>query len=424
MFDWIGTYPDFLHVGDYKTAVNVFTEQTFTPAHREMSASINRDHYDHLVRAIADARHKSEADVRALIDRGPFLPDEALELGLVDDLAYEDELDDLIEGFDSRKTVGVDEYAGVSWESVGLGRRSRVAVINAVGTIVSGRSHFDPINGALLGSESIVEHIRDARDSRGIRAIVLRVDSPGGSSVASDVIWRELMITKSERLPIVVSMSDLAASGGYYIAAAGDAIVAQPGTLTGSIGVYTGKFVTGGSLAKLGANVEGVSDGRHAEMYSPARPFTDEERARVLDAMQFTYDEFIERVADARHMTPEKIHEVAQGRVWTGSQARQVGLVDQLGGLVAAVALAKQRARIPSDEEVELVIYPRPRSVYELVSDQFGIVAARGPGTSSFDALLAALGPRDRHVLSALVGHGRLFGAGELLKHMPYVFVR
>jgi protease-4 len=423
-FDWIGTYPDFLHVGDYKTAVNVFTEQTYTPAHREMSASINRDQFEHLVRAIADGRRKSEADVRAVIDRGPFLADEALELGLVDDLAYEDELDDLEIGFDADRTVDVSEYAGVSWESVGIRRRARVAVIHAVGTIVSGRSRYDAVNGALLGSESIVEHIREVRDTPGIRAIVLRVDSPGGSSVASDVIWRELTITKSPQMPIVVSMSDLAASGGYYIAAAGDAIVAQPGTLTGSIGVYTGKFVTGGTFAKLGANIEGVSDGRHAEMYSPVRPFTDEERARVLDAMQVTYDQFVERVAEARHMTPEKVHEVAQGRVWTGSQARQVGLVDEVGGLFAAVAVAKQRARIPADEDVELVVYPRARSFYELISDQFAPVAGGGPETSAADSLLAAFGPRDRRVVAALFGHARLFGAGESLKHMPYVFVR
>jgi protease-4 len=359
-----------------------------------------------------------------MIDRGPFLADEALELGLVDDLAYEDEIDDLDESFKPERALEVDEYVGVSWASVGIRPRARVALINAVGTIVSGRSRYDPLNGALLGSESIVEHIRDVRADSRIRAIVLRIDSPGGSSVASDVIWRELMITRSEKLPVVVSMSDLAASGGYYIAAASDAIVAQPGTLTGSIGVYTGKFVTGGTFGKLGANIEGVSDGRHAEMYSPVRPFTDEERARVLDSMQFTYDQFVERVADARHTTPEKVHEVAQGRVWTGSQARQVGLVDQLGGLFAAVALAKQRARISADEDVELVVYPRPRSVVEIISDQFGSVAAGRPDASTVESVLAALAPRDRRVLSALFGHARLFATGELLKHMPYVFVR
>ena len=142
-------------------------------------------------------------------------------------------------------------------------------------------------------------------------------------------------------------MSDLAASGGYYIAMAGDVIVAQPGTLTGSIGIYTGKFVTGGTFAKLGTNIEATSDGKHAEIYSPDRRFTDEERAKIQESMQAFYDQFVEKVAEARHTTPEKIDQVAQGRVWTGQQAKQIGLVDQLGGLLDAVAVAKQRARIP-----------------------------------------------------------------------------
>ena len=203
-----------------------------------------------------------------------------------------------------------------------------------------------------------MEYIREARADRSIRAIVLRVDSPGGSSTASDVIWRELSISRENARPLIVSMSDLAASGGYYIALAGDAIVAQPGTLTGSIGVYTGKFVTAGSLEKLGANIESVSRGKQAEMYSPDRRFSPDERKKIAESMQSVYDQFVERTAAARHMPPEKVDEVAQGRVWTGEQARQLGLVDELGGLYTAIDLAKQRAQIPADEEVELVVYP------------------------------------------------------------------
>jgi protease-4 len=424
-FDWIGTYPDFLQIGDYKTAVNVFTEKTFTPAHKEMSASLNRDQFDQLVRAIADGRRQSEAEVREAIDRGPLLPEDALRLGLVDDLAYEDELDDLVEGVGGPgelQLVESDEYASVTWESLGVERRSRVAVLNAVGAITSGLSGYDPVNGYVMGSDSIVEYIREIRADRSIRAIVLRVDSPGGGSTASDVIWRELMITKTgERArPLVVSMSDLAASGGYYIAMAGDVIVAQPGTLTGSIGIYTGKFVTGGSFDKLGANIEATSDGKHAEIYSPDRRFSDEERAKVQESMQAFYDQFVEKVADARHSTPEKIDQVAQGRVWTGQQAKQVGLVDQLGGLQDAVAIAKQRARIPAEEEVELVIYPPRRSFYEVLSETLDAPAQR----SAADAIAALLGARDRKMLAALLAPSRLFRSGEMLAHMPYVFLR
>ncbi len=423
--DWIGTYPDLLHIGDYKTAVNTFTEKTFTPAHREVSMSLTHDQHEQLVRAVADGRRKPEGEVRALLDQGPFLPEEALRQGLVDELAYEDELDDHVKELDGKggmRPVDLDDYARAGWESIGVSRRSRIAVIYAVGTIVSGRSAFDPINGPVLGSDSIVEHIRKARGDRSIRAIVLRVDSPGGSSAASDVIWRELTISKDTGTvrPIIVSMSDLAASGGYYISMAGDVIVAQPGTLTGSIGIYTGKFVTGGSFDKLGANIEATSEGRHAQIYSPDRRFTSEERAKVQESIQAFYDQFVEKAAAARQTTPEKIDQIAQGRVWTGDQARQVGLVDQLGGLDAAIAVAKQRANIPAEEEVELVIYPPRRSFYEVLSEQFDSPLR---SQSAAEALASLLGPRERRAISALLAPSRLFRSGEILAHMPYVFL-
>jgi protease-4 len=424
--DWVGAYPDLLHIGDYKTAINVFTEKTFTPAHKEMSASLNRDQFDQLVRAIADGRRKSEAEIRKAIDDGPLLPENALRHGLVDDLAYEDELDDLVDTVGAPGTLKLlesDDYAFVPWESLGIRRRSRIAVLNAIGAITLGRSGYDPINGPVIGSDTLVEHIREIRDDSSIKAIVLRIDSPGGASTASDVIWRELTITKNDehKRPLVVSMSDLAASGGYYIAMAGDVLVAQPGTLTGSIGIYTGKFVTGGVFEKAGANVEATSNGRHAEMNSPDRPFTAEERAKVLEGMQAFYDQFVEKVAEARHTTPEKVDQVAQGRVWTGQQARQVGLVDQLGGLQVAINVAKQRARIPAEEEVEVVVYPPRRSFFEVLSDQFGTPAGGGGTTES---LITLLGPRDRRTLGALLMPSRLFRSGEILAHMPYVFLR
>ncbi len=423
-FDWIGTFPDFLHVGDYKSAVNTYMEKSFTPAHREMADSLNRSQYEQLVRGIADARKKSEDEVRALIDEGPFLPVDALRLGLIDEVAYEDELDDINDDLRGAEFVEEEDYAQVSWSAAGVTRRSKVAVINVVGVINSGRSGFDPVNGAVAGADSLVEFIREARADRSIRAIVLRVDSPGGSSTASDVIWRELSISRENSRPLIVSMSDLAASGGYYIALAGDAIVAQPGTLTGSIGVYTGKFVTAGSLEKLGANIESISRGKQAEMYSPDRRFTADERKKITESMQSVYDQFVERTAAARQMPPEKVDEVAQGRVWTGEQARQLGLVDELGGLYTAIGLAKQRARIPADEEVELVIYPPRRSVYEVLADELQSPIGRLQERYTADALIQLLGPREKRALSALLAPARLFRSGQVLAHMPYVFVR
>jgi protease IV len=423
-FDWIGTYPDFLHVGDYKTAINTYLEKSYTPAHKEMSESLNRSQYEQLVRAIADARKKPEAEVQALIDQGPFQPADALRAGLIDEVAYEDELDDLIDELRGAEYVEAEDYAAVSWAAAGVSQRSKIAVINAAGVITSGTSGFDPVNGAVVGADSLVEYIREARADRSIRAIVLRVDSPGGSSTASDLIWRELSISRENDRPVIVSMSDLAASGGYYIALGGDAIVAQPGTLTGSIGVYTGKFVTAGSLDKLGANLEATSRGRHAEMYSPDRRFTPEERQKVQESMQLVYDQFIERTAAARHMPPEKVDEVAQGRVWTGEQAKQIGLVDELGGLYKAIDLAKQRARIAADEEVQLVVYPPRRTFFEVLSEEIQSPVGRLRTAHAGDALLQLLGPRERAALAAVLAPSRLFRTGQVLAHMPYVFVR
>jgi protease-4 len=255
--------------------------------------------------------------------------------------------------------------------------------------------------------------------------VVLRVDSPGGSSIASDVIWRELMLTR-EKKPLIVSMSDLAASGGYYIAMPGHAIVAQPGTLTGSIGIFSGKFVTGGTFKKLGANVEGVSTGKFADMNSPARPFTAEERAKLEEQLQAFYDGFIEKAAQARKSTPEKIDAIAQGRVWTGRQALENGLVDKLGGLDTAVALAKERAKIPASQEVDLVVYPPKKSFLEAVSDSMGRTQEDAVMTRSVDtqAFLQMLRPSERRALIDLMAPFRLVQRGEPLALMPYVFTR
>lgn len=427
VLDWVGTYPDFVKIGDYKTAVNQLTERTFTPAHREMSESLTREAYEQLVRGIADGRRRSEDEIRRSIDRGPLLPEEAAAAGLVDDLAYIDQLDDLAGALPddgSQRRISQGEYAQVTWDSIGVARRTRIAVINASGPITFGRSSFDPLSGGVIGADSLVADIRAARADRSIRAIILRVDSPGGSSTASDVIWRELMITRSDSRPLIVSMSDLAASGGYYIAMPGEVIVAEPGTLTGSIGIYSGKFVTGGTLDKLGANIETVSEGAQAEIYSPDRAFSENERGRVQASVDAFYAQFLEKAARSRHTTPEKIDEVAQGRVWTGRQARQLGLVDELGGLMDAVAIAKQRIGVPPEDEVELVVYPKPRSFYEVLTDELQGPADGIGRASAADALLTLLGPRDRQALAALLAPSRLFRPGEVLAHMPYVFMR
>jgi protease-4 len=414
--DKIGAYPDALHVGEYKTAANTFTEKTFTPAHKEMAESLNTDLYNQLIRGVADGRHKSEDEVRKLVDHGPYLPEDAVRAGLVDDLAYEDELDDKVElGRGRIQYLEQRQYRHVESSTLGLNRGQRIAVIYAVGMISSGES--STAGNQVVGSDTLVRYIRRARADRSIRAIVLRVDSPGGSAIASDVIWRELSLTRDVK-PVIASMSDVAASGGYYISVPAHAIVAQPATLTGSIGVVSIKFVIDGTLDKVGANIEGVQQGRYAGMYSPVRQFTPEERARMLELMQATYDAFVEKAAAGRNTTPEKIDAIAQGRVWTGHQAKQLGLVDELGGLDRALALAKQRAKIAQDAEVELVIYPPKKSFYEVLADPLG------RSSDGMGAIGALLGLGDRRVLSTLAAPLQIFRRGEPLAIMPNVFVR
>jgi protease-4 len=412
--DKIGAYPDALHVGDYKTASNIYTEKTYTPPHREMAESLNRDLYEQLVQGLAQGRHKSEDEIRALIDHGPFLPEDAVRAGLIDDVAYEDELDDKVQlATGSPRWLHEADYRHVSMPSLGLNRGPRIAVLYAVGMISTGRSSDD--GAQVLGSDTVVEALRKARADSSIRAIVLRIDSPGGSAIASDVIWREVMLTREVK-PVIASMSDVAASGGYYIAMPAHAIVAEPATLTGSIGVVMVKFVIDGTLDKLGINLEQVTAGRYADMYSPVRAFTPEERAKVEEQMQATYEAFVEKAAAGRQTTPERIDAIAQGRVWTGRQAKEIGLVDELGGLSRALDLARSRAKIAEGAEVELVIYPQRKSFYELMQAPFG---AESGGT-----LGALFNLQDARAIRTLTAPLRVFRRGEPLAIMPNVFVR
>ncbi|MEP6915393.1 MAG: signal peptide peptidase SppA [Acidobacteriota bacterium] len=416
--DKIGAFPDTLHIGEYKTASNTFTEHSFTPAHREMAESLNSDLYDQLIRGLADGRHKSEKEIRGLVDHGPFLPEDAVRAGLVDDLAYEDELDDKVKlSKGETHFVSESDYRRVSARSVGLNRGPRIAVIYATGVIASGESNYDSPSGQVVGADTMVDSLRKARADSSIKAIVLRIDSPGGSAIASDVIWREVMLTRNTK-PLVASMSDVAASGGYYIAMPAHAIVAEPATLTGSIGVVMLKFVIDGTLKKLGVNMEGVGNGRYADLYSPVRAFSPEERAKMMEQMQATYDTFVEKAAAGRNTTPERIDSVGQGRVWTGKQGKQIGLVDELGGLDRALVIAKQRAKLAPDSEVELVVYPGKKSIYDLVKNPFGA------SDRAATALGTLLGIGDPRAIQAITAPLRVFRRGEPLAIMPNVFIR
>ena len=420
--DKLGVVPDLHHIGEYKTAANTFTEKGFTAAHREMDESLNRDLYEQIVRGVADARKKPDGEIRRLIDEGPFTPEDALRAGLIDDVKYEDEVLEQLKKDNGQQFEG-EMYSSVSARSLGLNRGPRIAVIYVSGAIVSGESGYDPIQGPVLGSDTLIQSIRRARRDRSVRAIVLRIDSPGGSATASDIIWRELMLAREEKKdrPIVASMSDLAASGGYYVALPAQVIVAQPSTLTGSIGIFGGKFTTGGLYEKLGARIESTSIGKHAEMNSPARPYNADERKKLEEQLQAFYDQFVEKVADSRKSTPERIDQLAQGRVWTGQQAKQNGLVDVLGGLPQAIAQAKQLANIPADSDVELSIYPQPKTLYELLAEQ---LAGGGQQVAISRWVSENLSASEVEVLRTMRTPFTLFRRGEALALMPIGFLR
>ncbi len=383
--DKLGIEAEFEHVEEFKTAYNMFMEKGFTEAHRVMLEAIYQDIFSEYVRAVAEARKKSETEVKAIIDQGLYQGDQALDAGLVDDLRYEDELGKLLrEGDRKLHRTPLSEYLRVSPASLGLETGRKIAVIYAAGAIVSGERPFGTIGGRTLSRA-----IRRAREDRSVAAIVLRVDSPGGSAVASDVIWRETALAKKEK-PLVVSMSDLAGSGGYWISMAAHRIVAQPQTLTGSIGVLGGKFSLAGLYQKLGITAEKMTFGRRADLFSTFRPFSREDRKLLKEQILWTYDKFLSKAAEGRNLSREDVDRVGRGRVWTGGRAKEVGLVDELGGLDKALDLAKELAGIPAAEKVRLVVWPRKTTLFGTLSGRLDIKALQPP-SSDLQGLLQTL---------------------------------
>jgi len=349
---------------EYKSAAERLTERGFSEPAREEVARVAASIVEQITEAIARRLEISAEEARALIDRGPFIAAEALEVRLVDKLGYRDEVYDTV-----RETVGQDAYLlflGRYHRARVLAERTRrlpnpgeeaVALIYATGPIRRGRSGRGPLSGNSMGSDTVSGALRSAVADRRVKAIVLRVNSPGGSYVASDTIWREVVRAGAAGKPVVVSMGDVAASGGYYIAIAAGSIFAQPGTITGSIGVLSGKPVLGQALERAGVTSDTVSEGAHADMFTTSRPFRDDEWAMINSWLDRVYADFTGKVADGRGLTQQQVQEIARGRVWTGADAVGIGLVDRLGGLDDAVAEARSKARLPADAPVRL--YPR-----------------------------------------------------------------
>lgn len=365
----LGVYPDFFHIGDYKNAPNVYTENKYTSAHRAAAEALLREWNGQFISGIAEARGVTPAEVAGDIAAGPFSSEKALAAKLVDRLAYADEVRDFIDrqnhGSDNRLTLA--QYLTRTQRE----GRSLIAVVYAVGEIVPGKGGRDPLGDRLMGSDTVAAELRRAREDDSIKAVILRVDSPGGVPFSSEVIRREVVMTRRSK-PVVVSMSDVAASGGYWISMSANKIVAEPGTITGSIGVYTGKFNLLGLYEKLGLSKDYVVTTENSTLDWPFKNFTPAQRELVMKNLLDTYQNFLAGVAEGRHMTVEAVDQIAQGRVWTGERALQLGLVDKLGGLETAVETAKEIAGIPAGEKVGLVFLPRPKSLLERLAEKAG----------------------------------------------------
>jgi protease-4 len=406
---------------EYKSAPEQFTESGFTGPAREAEARLAESVTEQLVGAIAAGRGLSVEQALALLARGPFLAARALAEGLVDGLLYRDEVYDQVrkeagqdatllylQRYQRTQSIGdLPRRLGSSVQGLAPGQQERfVATIYAHGAIRAGRSGRGGPGGSGMGSDTVAAALRAAAADDGARAVVLRVNSPGGSYTASDVIWREVVRVRAAGKPVVVSMGDVAASGGYFIAAPADVIVAQPGTITGSIGVFMGKPVLRDLFGRAGISTDTIADGAGAgaaTMFSSSRPFSDAEWDRINEWLDAVYADFTQKVASGRRIPAERVHELARGRVWTGADAIANGLADEAGGLREAIAIARKRAGLPGDAPVR--IYPRlgPLDQLRPAESSEARPAARGQlGAGSLAALFAdGWGPAWRFAAAA-----------------------
>lgn len=362
--DLIGVQPQFVRRAEYKSAPEAQTNTEASPANREEINALLDDLSKHLIQGIAEGRKLDEATVQELIDKGPFTAREAVDQGLVDDLAYPDELKDKASDLLPDEPQIDDAYMLTDrvdpWQS-----NRRIAVVSVTGLIVSGKSSAPGLFGGewTAGSDTIVAELDQARKRDSVKAVVMRVDSPGGSAFASDEIWRAVKRVRDAGKPVIVSMGGLAASGAYYVSSGATAIYAEPSTITGSIGVYAGKVSLARLYDKIGLNVEEFNRGRNANMWSISRPFDPEQYAALDRMVGQTYSLFKQRVSEGRDLPLDKVDEIARGRVWSGEAAKHRGLVDEFGGFSDAVARAKKEAGIPDNAQVSLVTFhgqPRP----------------------------------------------------------------
>ena len=391
------------HRYEYKTALNFYTETKYTGPDKEAMTAIVTSWFNQMKEGICQARHIAPEKFQALVDAGPYLGKEAVTAQLVDAVAYRDEVynDVKSKAGDGAELLYLDKYLARAGSPHDHGKT--VALVFGVGDVTRGKSDYDPVQDSQnMGSDTVAGAIRTAAEDKDVKAILFRVDSPGGSYVASDTIWREVARARRTGKPVIVSMGNLAGSGGYFVAMAADKIVAEPGTITASIGVLGGKMLTSGLWDKVGFSWDEVHQGENATMFTGTHDYTPAEWARFEAWLDRVYVDFTGKAADGRKLPKEKVLEIAKGRIWSGQEAKNLGLVDELGGYDTALKLAKQAAGVPEGEDVKIVVYPRPKTFFQ------SVIELRGPDNSDKEAvgqtlarILEVVQPVARHLDAA-----------------------
>jgi len=431
LLDKLGIHADMLQVGSCKGAAEPLTRESMSPEFRQQLELLVDDLYEQAVSRIAGDRNLSQARVRKLIDTGLFTAGAARKAGLIDEIAYDDQLTaalkknlggeqlTIVKDYGKKKTdtnfsgmMGLvklmEVLSGVDASAAG-GRNKKIAVVYTVGAIMPGESETGLLGGQTAGSDTIIKALREAEADAAVVAIVLRVDSPGGSALASDLIWREI---RRINKPVVASMGDVAASGGYYVAMGCDRVLAEPGTITGSIGVVGGKMAVGSLYDKMGVTTSVISRGKNSGLLSAGQPFSAAERKVWQSMLEETYGQFLSKAAEGRKMTVAQLEPLAEGRVWTGRQALAKGLIDQVGTLHDAVAAARELGGLDAETATDVMVLPQPRTFFQQLLE--------GPGAEAgMRAGLDAIAPQAARGLEELRTVGRLMQEPVLL-WMPY----
>jgi protease-4 len=354
------------HRYEYKAALNFYTESKYTAAHKEEMTAVMNSWFNQMKDGICAARQIAPDKFQSIVDAGPYLGKEAVDAKLVDGVAYRDEVYGKIKALagGSAELLYLDKYLDRAGHPHDHGKK--IALVYGVGAVTRGKSDFDPVQSEqTMGSDTVASAIRAAANDENVKAILFRVDSPGGSYVASDTIWREVVNARKAGKPVIVSMGNLAGSGGYFVAMAADKIVAQPGTITASIGVLGGKMLTSGLWDKVGLSWDEVHQGDKATMFTGTQDYTPAEWGRFEAWLDRVYVDFTGKVAEGRRLPKEKVLEIAKGRIWSGQDAKNLGLIDELGGYDTALKLAKKAAGIPEGDEVKIVLFPQEKSLWE-----------------------------------------------------------